>query len=147
MLHAGKLVENRRWNTSFRGTFLLHAAKSWDAEAFDTIAYVARVNGVSLPSPLPGRKAIASGGIVGRARLVGVLPPTGTLLDSNTLDAGRAECRRRGLSVPDSTLRWHFGDQFGFVLADVEPLPFVALRGALGFFEVDTSLFEGGVSP
>lgn len=40
VLHYGKNLENRRWYTSFRGTFLLHAAKAMtraeyeDAEDF-----------------------------------------------------------------------------------------------------------------
>ena len=29
VVEAGKDVENRRWNTKFRGDFLIHAASGW----------------------------------------------------------------------------------------------------------------------
>ena len=35
----------------------------------------------------------------------------------------------------DLEFGWHMTDQWGFVLGDVRPLPFRALRGELGFFE------------
>lgn len=51
-----------------------------------------------------------TGGIVGRVRIV--------------------DC------VQDMDSPWFFGD-YGFVLADAEPLPFMPCRGALGFFRPD----------
>lgn len=56
-----------------------------------------------------------TGGIVGEARLV--------------------DCVRSSFS------RWFMG-HYGFVLEDAKPLPFVPLRGQLGFFEVDGSVVE-----
>lgn len=56
--------------------------------------------------------ALKRGGIVGRARVV--------------------DC------VTSHASPWFFGP-FGFVLDDIEPLPFVPCRGALGFFEVEAS--------
>ena len=38
--------------------------------------------------------------------------------------------------VTDSADPWFFG-KFGFVLENARPLPFMPVRGALGFFEVD----------
>lgn len=44
--------------------------------------------------------------------------------------------------VTQSDSPWFFGP-YGFVLRNPEPLPFVALKGRLGFFEVDESLYCG----
>lgn len=38
--------------------------------------------------------------------------------------------------VAESTSRWFFG-KYGFVFDDAKPLPFVPLRGQLGFFDVE----------
>lgn len=38
--------------------------------------------------------------------------------------------------VRDMDSEWFFGD-YGFLLADAEPLPFVPVRGQLGFFAID----------
>lgn len=71
-------------------------------------------------SDAPALKAMQRGGIVGRARIVDVLPP-----------------HRPEALYPDGVdRRWHMRDQFGFVLADVEPLPFVPCKGMLGLFDV-----------
>ncbi|MFA6165403.1 MAG: ASCH domain-containing protein [Gemmatimonadaceae bacterium] len=61
--------------------------------------------------PLPPLEALERGGIVGRARL--------------------AAC------VTSLASRWFFGP-YGFVFEDPTPLPFMPLRGQLGFFDVPT---------
>lgn len=38
ILHLGKDVENRRWATSFRGRFLIHASKTLDRESYEELA-------------------------------------------------------------------------------------------------------------
>lgn len=43
--------------------------------------------------------------------------------------------------VQQSESPWFFGPH-GFVLRDPEPLPFIPLKGALGFFEVDQTLIN-----
>lgn len=133
-----KRVENRVWSTRFRGPVLLHAAKGctrdeyrsavvwmvsrglarsplYEFGAMEEIAL--RVAGVD-PQPLPLVPPLSDmrrGGIVGRARIVDVLEPSA-----------------------DGTPRapWHMPDQWGFVLEDVEPLPFRSMVGMLGFFAV-----------
>ncbi len=136
LIHGGKRVENRRWNTKFRGDFLIHASKgcpvheyrdavSWmvtrgfvrsELLALDTMSDVAlRVAGVD-PATLPlvpRLEELARGGVIGRARLVDVLPPSTS-----------------GPRAP-----WHMEEQYGFVLEDVSALPFRPLNGCLGFFD------------
>lgn len=138
VLHAGKTIENRRWNTRFRGEFLIHAAKGMTndeyEDAVDFINSVRRRQGVNwranqVPDPID----LLRGGIVGRARLVDVIPPCAPP------EYVAAEC---GCGHP-----WHMGQQFGFVLEDVTPLPFELCVGKLGFFDPDLKGGEARTKP
>lgn len=106
-----KPVENRKWNTKFRGEFLIHASigKSSDwAEVRDFFAHVIpRVSKESLDCFLGSD--VPRGAIVGRARLVDV--------------------------VRESDSPWFFGP-YGFVLEGVARTPIVPCKGALGFWTV-----------
>lgn len=146
VVHAGKSVENRRWNTNFRGEFLIHAAV-WPG---DVVAMAARADGggrrckplddahdeamamldmardvgATLPTSVSMRDLWGQrGGIIGQARLVDVIPPCRPMV------GGLFE------AVPCSHA-WHMPDQYGFVLADIRPLPFTPYKGALSFFDV-----------
>lgn len=141
ILHLGKRIENRTaWKgCAYRGPILLHAAKSVGTrvEFDDTIEAILQILGKECLSaldplqveldPRQGRywRALSTmqrGGIVGRARITGVL--RGGELPYDWTELG-GEAQRR----------WWFGG-FALVLADVEPLPFVPWRGELGLFEV-----------
>lgn len=115
IINAGKDIENRNWRTAFRGPVCIHAAKGmttseWD-DAMDFIDH-------AFPAPMASRldrraSAIHStdakrGGIVGVALIV--------------------DC------ITGSDSPWFFG-RFGFVLRDVRPVPFIPVKGALGFFD------------
>lgn len=121
ILFAGKRIENRTWSTPFRGEFLIHAAKGCTEIEMQSALYSIReclqhpVARERVPGPLLVRGFVDAprGGIVGRARLVDVLQPSET-----------------------PTEPWHAPGQYGFVLVDVEPLPFRPLLGARRFFEV-----------
>jgi hypothetical protein len=112
ILHAGKDVENRTWAAGFRGRFLIHAGKGMTgaefAEGMGMVRAVLSLRGV-VDAALPGVSGLARGGIVGVASLV--------------------DC------VARSDSPWFVGP-WGFVLRDVQPLPFWPCRGALGFFRV-----------
>jgi hypothetical protein len=113
-----KGIENRRWNTKFRGEFLVHAAKAMKADDYDDACMFAlQVGGMALANRIPAPKDLERGGIVGVARLSTVIHPLRPL-----------EMAQR--------LAWHMAEQYGFVLGASRPLPFVACRGALGFWEV-----------
>lgn len=130
-----KLVENRRWNTKLRGPFILHAAKSYDGDAWEW----ALRRGLS-KSHLP---ELQRGGIVGIARLVGTISMMKGA-DRIRVDAAIYPC---SIAVDSGTeslviesrrydLRWWMRDQYGFLLTDVCALPFTPHRGALGFWRV-----------
>lgn len=107
ILHAGKNIENRTWNTTFRGRFLIHAGASLDKAAYQLMRLYP-MPGVILPEP----HAFPRGGIVGRATLVDVMRPGSPM-----------------------TVPWYEGF-YGFMLENPQVVPFIPLKGKLNFFEV-----------
>lgn len=116
ILHAGKRIENRTWATRYRGPILIHAGiyrpGQADVDDFNAVFFNAFPD-VEERRRITGRfceaRALERGGIVGRARIL--------------------DC------VTESASPWFFGP-YGFVLGDVEPLPFRPCKGSLGLFEV-----------
>ncbi len=124
MVLHGKHIENRKWPTGYRGPILLHASKGCTASYYDdAIDWVQDALGLATAAQVPPLAELQRGGIVGRARIVDVARPG---------DGAKSSL----LSYWGVDMRWHMREQFGFVLADVEPLPFVPYKGALGLFEV-----------
>ncbi len=145
VVHLGKSIENRRWNTAFRGDFLIHAAV-WPGDVVAMAAKadaggrrsrplddaheealsmldMARAAGATMPSTVSMRDLYGQrGGIIGRARLVDVIHP--------------CVPKRAGLFDAPCPHPWHMPEQFGFMLEDIQPLPFVPLIGHLSFFDV-----------
>lgn len=112
IMHAGKDIENRVWQTPVRGRILVHAAKGmtrneWD-DAMDFAAGIPSEEHLKAPE-VPMFDYIERGGIVGSVEIV--------------------DC------VHVSNSPWFCGP-FGFVLRDPQPLSFRPFKGALGFFEV-----------
>lgn len=116
ILSCHKDIENRTWPTRFRGEFLIHASKGMTKGEYQAFVmfYEHEINeGPPYPPPCPPMAQLQRGGIVGKARLV--------------------DC------VQSHPSPW-FQGPFGFVLADVQPLPFVECKGDLGFFKPGISL-------
>lgn len=108
IVHAGKDIENRTWQTKFRGRFLVHAAGGMSLREYRLVQGWARQHaGVT---NLPAFEELQRGGIIGSVELV--------------------DC------VTDHPSPWYMGD-VGFVLRDPKPLPFVPVKGRLNFFEVE----------
>lgn len=122
--HASKRVENRNWETLYRGPVMIHASKGMTRYEYEDC--LACVHDISRTHPfpagleMPALKDIPRGGFVARANIVGCVHES----EKNPL------CRDP----------WFFGP-YGFILADVEPIPFIPYRGALGLFNVPDDLF------
>lgn len=101
-----KNIENRSWPTKYRGVFLVHASLKFDAEAFRFIRDTIPAVFRRMPREYDDYQR---GGIVGTVNLV--------------------DC------VTEHKSKWFAGENYGFVLKDGQPLPFLALKGKLGFFE------------
>jgi hypothetical protein len=132
--HGFKSIENRDWDTKFRGTFLIHASKGMTQdEAEDCFDHCRSIPGMrdaiiaAYPNTLNWRnlKDNHSGGIIGIANLVHVVH----------------ERDKAHLTARDAP--WFFG-KYGFVIEDARPLPFMPYKGQLGWFDVeyDQSLLE-----
>jgi hypothetical protein len=124
--HLGKDVENRVWQTLHRGPLLLHAAKRRptrvECVSFceqvesvigrdDLIPQLARAVGDNFRGSIyDALRALPRGGIVGRVEIVG--------------------CDLASSSP------WAFEGQYHWHLARARELPFQAVTGQRGFFEV-----------
>lgn len=148
IMHLGKRIENRidkssahRQMKTYREPLLLHASAGIGhlgefSGACDSIRDVideltwARFRDEHLEMRKDGawtpRRSLPRGGIVGRCRVVGLITPHGDPWKFEGIDAVKKY-------QPD--MRWHIPGQWGHILADVQPLPFVACKGALGLWE------------
>lgn len=117
ILNAGKDIENRDWSTRRRGPIAIHAAKGMTLGEYRACLSTMREIGLPDGVDLPGVDGLERGGIVGMAEIVGC--------------------------VPRSDSPWFFG-MYGFVLANVRPVPFIAVRGSLGFFNWRAALRREG---
>jgi|TARA_Y100000034_G_C6565469_1_gene244858 ASC-1-like (ASCH) protein len=101
-----KTIELRPWNTSFRGEFLIHAAKRvfWDD---------CKKHNVSKPK---------TGQIIGQATVIAVKK-------YNTLEEFRAD-RSKHLAED----RWFKSPCYGFIVTNAQPLDGPKCRGMLNFF-------------
>lgn len=118
-----KDIENRTWNTKFRGEFLIHAAKGMTRSDYDdAVSFVRSRLGYEAARTIPPHTDLMRGGFVGRARLVDVIVPC----NPPEYVGDSCSCNRT----------WHMGNQFGYVLTDVVALPFVAYSGLQRFFNV-----------
>lgn len=116
IVHGGKDIENRTWPTMLRRRVLVHAAKGMTRAEYDAAIDFIVAQGIPpLPYDLPAFEKLERGGIIGSVLIEG--------------------CVERDQSS------WFTGP-YGFVLAEPEPMPFIPLKGRLGFFEVDESLLK-----
>ncbi|RRW59514.1 ASCH domain-containing protein [Pseudomonas fulva] len=116
IIHGGKDIENRTWHTKFRGRFLVHASKGMThAEYCEALELVVRAAHIDVLRGFPMFGDLQRGGIVGSVELVD--------------------------SLDHSDSPWYMGDK-GFVLRDPQVLPFITLKGRLGFFEVPAEVLK-----
>lgn len=109
----GMNVENRTWNTKFRGFFAIHATKTISDEQF---IYVRKAFKIKLrPEDLP------YGSIIGITELTDVI----------TSDM-----------VTKDTRKWFIGD-YGFVMRNIIKLPRpVPAKGSLNFWNMEDEILD-----
>lgn len=117
ILLAGKDIENRTWSTQVRGRVLIHAAKGMTkAEYADALNFASAIDPDLVRQLVATNKLgpndLQRGGIIGSVDLVDTV-------------LGRRFCKSPWFQGP-----------WGFVLAEPQPLPFVPMKGRLGFFDV-----------
>lgn len=110
ILHAGKDIENRDWKTPFRGRCLIHASKSGTkADYNDAMDFLADRSISFMGIDFPSIDQFERGGVVGSVEITGC--------------------------TDNSESPWFVGD-YGFILRNPKPLPFMPYKGRLGFFNV-----------
>lgn len=137
VLYYGKRIENRKWCTEYRGPIILHASKTMTMDDYDSaIDALEDVDSLHAGVRIDTERdmgRIKRGGFVGTANIVGVIPPRPAF---EAVGANRdIEHWYRGHGFVGEW-RWHFREQYGFILEDVQPKPFVEYKGALGIFPV-----------
>ncbi|HGW4085453.1 TPA: ASCH domain-containing protein [Klebsiella michiganensis] len=111
-----KDIENRNWDTKYRGQVLIHAASGLTKHEYNLALEFCRTIHPDLPVNIPLYESIEKGGIVGYAYITG--------------------------TVRESASPWFFGP-VGFQLTGAKPLRFVSMKGRLSFFH--TGLRPHGV--
>lgn len=107
IVNRHKAIENRDWPTRYRGPVAIHAGKRID-ESCDASLSMGRHPVTDRIVEIETPANWATGGIVGVADVV--------------------DC------VTRSDSPWFVG-RYGFVLTNQRPVPFIPVRGALGFFD------------
>jgi hypothetical protein len=107
IIHGGKDIENRFWNTKMRGPILIHASSTMTDMDYESARHAAAVIRPDLAFPEP--EELEKGGIIGEVTIATV--------------------------VAHPVSRW-FDGPYGFVLKDPKPLPFHRCPGQLKFFDV-----------
>lgn len=103
-----KTLEIRKWNTSFRGEFLIHASKVPNSKAMERLGF----------------KNLPTGCIVGKTRIVGVK-------EYNSLE----EFNRDEEKHFAKGYEWK-GKLYGFIVQNSQRLKETPLKGQLNFFNV-----------
>lgn len=102
-----KPIENRTWATGFRGELFIHASKGMTVSEYEAAKEFARRINPAIEVPNYGQ--LERGGIIGRVYMSGC--------------------------VTEHASPWFTGP-YGFIMPAAEPVPFRAVKGQLGFFDV-----------
>jgi hypothetical protein len=128
----GKRIENRSWETEYRGPIFLHSSKKmtltdWYA-AHDFVAHFDPEGASRIPKPKSVELDRESQMIFATATLVDIILPK--------FQVPRRLQQRRGFAAWLERQRvWYMG-AFGFVLEDLEPTVFTPCSGLLGLWDV-----------
>lgn len=106
IVNGYKDIENRTWNTNYRGTLYIHAGKSIDKIGYE------RISKNFKDIVLPAYESLELGGIIGICELIDVIPPNN-----------------------HSKSRWYEGN-YGFIIKNAKPITFIPSKGKLGLYNL-----------
>lgn len=109
IIHAGKDIENRQWNSRYRGPLLIHASASFTRAEYKDALDTATAIGVA-NFPTAEHLKESSGGIIGVVDII--------------------DC------VDKSDSPWFFG-KYGLCLTGARALPFTPCKGQLGIWNYE----------
>ncbi|WP_313824068.1 ASCH domain-containing protein [Leclercia sp.] len=119
IVNGFKDIENRSWDTKYRGVVLVHASsrRPTKAEVQNARAILLQTHGTAAAHLMPSADNFQLGSIVGYTHITG--------------------------TTRESTSPWFFGP-VGFQLHGSKPLPFLPMKGRLSFFETGYGLVCAG---
>ena len=135
IVHGIKVVEFRSWSTNYQGPLLIHAPKTIDFEWLSEERKWLASYDIGLPENLD------HGGIVGIATLEKCVKRSEPGLWRRLYNILLDKRPSPGIA-PRRDSNW-FSDNYGFILKDVQTLPFERYPGKLGFFDVPTAILDG----
>lgn len=115
IVHGKKRIENRSWNTGYRGWWWLHASAQEGARHYSQTVDMAWKWGVLLPP----KAQLRSGGIIAAVRLLDVRP-----------------------TPADRFEPWELSGGYAWQLGQVVPLEFLACRGHQTWWTPTVERFE-----
>jgi hypothetical protein len=117
IVNGYKDIENRDWQTAFRGRVLVHAGQTLTRPYYREVVEHLQEAAIC-PQDLPGFEEMKAmtGGIVGMVRIT--------------------DC------VANSLSPWFMEGGYGFVLAEAQTMTFKPWKGRLGFFNVPESTVQ-----
>ncbi len=120
IVNGYKVIENRSWNTKFRGPVLIHASsrKPTVAEVMLAREILRQTAGADASLRMPKPEHFELGGFVGMATITG--------------------------TCESSSSPWFFGP-VGFQLKDARSVAFYPMRGRLSFFDTPLSIGKYGL--
>lgn len=134
VVHGPKDVENRVWWSGLRGPFWIAASAQVTRRYYEQAREIIQARSPGLR--VPALEELDYGCIIGSASIVDCILPGGFKLENEDRDHGaiRAQLHRArahgnppGPRHPLHPHRWHFPEQYGYVLADrralAKPVP------------------------
>jgi hypothetical protein len=126
---GAKRIETRSWNTSYRGTLAIHAAKGfpkWAKETCEEPEFAKELGTDKLPT----------GVVVATCRLISCIP-TRDLQTNRVIEVDYlAGCADFVMTDLERTFGDYSPGRWAWLLADVKPLPEpILVTGALGLWE------------
>lgn len=119
IVNGFKDIENRSWDTKYRGMVLIHASsrKPTMIEVAEARRILRQSHGTAAANFMPSADNFQLGSIVGYTHITG--------------------------TTRESASPWFFGP-VGFQLSGSKPLPFQPLKGRLSFFETGYGVVAAG---
>lgn len=117
IVNGFKDIENRVWDTKYRGMVLIHASMGMTRHQYLLVQAICESMPSSHRLTLPPFDELERGGIVGYAHITG--------------------------TVRESASPWFFGP-VGFQVTGAKPLPFLPMKGRLKFFHTGYTVAAAG---
>lgn len=103
IVHLGKNIDNRKWNPSYRGEFLLHSTRCSKQDYSYAIKWMINNKFIQSEKDFPSIEELAFGCIIGKSTIFDVIPRNPTT----------------SYNYPKLvTPQWHMKEQYGLALKD-----------------------------